>query len=170
MKPTKNQIFCPECQHPKMLFQTKSEAIRFLRYNADEIEQETGKRPVRAYYCHACGGFHVTSRPQSLTRRALIFHHGEERGSEIYDQLRDYIEKKHGLQESMSRRVKQLRHALKFPAIDIEKCGHMIAELVRCFETVIENKLAERQFVNRLLSKFNDLCIIYINKTQTATL
>ena len=46
MKPTKNKFHCPACQHTKMLFATKEEAIRFLKYNADDIEHETGKRPL----------------------------------------------------------------------------------------------------------------------------
>ena len=52
MKPTKNHYYCPGCQHQKMLFASKKEAILFLKYNADAIEGETGKKPIRAYYCH----------------------------------------------------------------------------------------------------------------------
>lgn len=72
MKPTKNKFHCPACQHTKMLFATKEEAIRFLKYNADDIEHETGKRPVRTYYCTACGGWHITSKPQSSDYHSLV--------------------------------------------------------------------------------------------------
>ena len=62
MKPTKNQYFCRDCQRQKMRFQTEKEALRFIDFNADEIEAETGKRPIRAYYCSSCAAWHITSR------------------------------------------------------------------------------------------------------------
>lgn len=62
MKPTKNQYFCRDCQRQKMIFQTEKEALRFIDFNADEIEAETGKRPIRAYFCSSCAAWHITSR------------------------------------------------------------------------------------------------------------
>lgn len=62
MRPTKNHYFCPLCSRTKMLFQTEAKANNFLRYNAEEIFEETGKKPIRAYYCMACCGWHVTSK------------------------------------------------------------------------------------------------------------
>lgn len=47
MKPTKNHYYCPGCQHQKILFASKNEALLFLKYNADTIEEETGKKPER---------------------------------------------------------------------------------------------------------------------------
>lgn len=44
-----------------MLFPTEKRADNFIRFNADEIMEETGKAPVRSYYCELCGGWHVTS-------------------------------------------------------------------------------------------------------------
>lgn len=54
-------MFCPACGHTKMHFETEKEALTFLRYNGDEILEETGKRPIRAYYCDVCVAWHVTS-------------------------------------------------------------------------------------------------------------
>lgn len=34
-----------------------------FRFNAGEILEETGKAPVRSYYCPLCCGYHVTSNP-----------------------------------------------------------------------------------------------------------
>lgn len=62
MKPTKNHIFCPFCYKPKIVFESKKKAMNFIRFNADEIMAENGYAPVRAYFCPACGGWHVTSR------------------------------------------------------------------------------------------------------------
>lgn len=61
MKPTINRFFCRDCGRVKILFQTEKEANRFLDYNANDIEEENGKRPVRSYYCSTCLGWHVTS-------------------------------------------------------------------------------------------------------------
>lgn len=71
MKPTKNRIFCVGCNRPKMLFESKKKALNFIKFNAAEMEEETGMAPVRAYYCTSCCGWHVTSRelPLDLTTR-----------------------------------------------------------------------------------------------------
>lgn len=63
MKPTKNRIFCPQSGRPKMIFETKEKAERFLEYNVvGEAEfLKKGKVPTRAYYCAFCNGWHLTS-------------------------------------------------------------------------------------------------------------
>lgn len=61
MKPTRNKIHCPECGRTKMLFESEEKAINFMRFNNEQIIEETGKAPIRAYYCNACGGYHLTS-------------------------------------------------------------------------------------------------------------
>lgn len=58
----KNQIFCPACKRPKLLFATEKKALNFMKFNADTIKNISGYCPVRAYYCHDCGGWHVTSQ------------------------------------------------------------------------------------------------------------
>lgn len=55
MKPSKNSYYCVDCKRPKMLFTSKDKAERFMAYNSDEIFGETGHKPVRAYFCIACG-------------------------------------------------------------------------------------------------------------------
>ena len=50
MKPTRNKIHCPECGRAKMLFESEEKAINFMRFNNEQIKEETGKAPVRAYY------------------------------------------------------------------------------------------------------------------------
>lgn len=57
----KNRIFCPIIMRPKMLFETKQKAYRFITMNADDFEE---KAPIRAYFCQGCGGWHVTHRPK----------------------------------------------------------------------------------------------------------
>ena len=46
-----------------MLFEEKSGADNFIKYNNGGILEENGKAPVRSYYCEFCCGYHVTSNP-----------------------------------------------------------------------------------------------------------
>lgn len=66
MKPTRNRIFCISCRRPKMLFESREKADNFIRFNSDEMVSETGKAPVRSYYCALCCGWHVTSNPSTV--------------------------------------------------------------------------------------------------------
>lgn len=61
MKPTKNRVFCTRCKRQKMVFETAEKAHNFIKFNSSEMLAEGGVAPVRAYYCEACGGWHVTS-------------------------------------------------------------------------------------------------------------
>ena len=61
MKPSKNRIFCNGCKRHKMLFETQLKADNFIKFNSNDILEETGKAPIRSYYCEFCGGYHVTS-------------------------------------------------------------------------------------------------------------
>lgn len=62
MKPTRNRYFCAYNHRPKMLFKTRMKALNFIRFNREEFEDET-KVPRRTYYCKACMGWHITSKP-----------------------------------------------------------------------------------------------------------
>lgn len=46
-----------------MLFEEKKNADNFIRFNQEIILEESGKAPVRSYYCVFCSGWHVTSNP-----------------------------------------------------------------------------------------------------------
>ena len=43
-----------------MLFESESKALNFIHYNSEEITDKNGYAPKRAYFCTACGGWHVT--------------------------------------------------------------------------------------------------------------
>lgn len=61
MRPTK-RIYCADSGKQKMLFPSQEKAENFIRYNSEDIYEENGVAPVRAYYCQACGGWHVTKK------------------------------------------------------------------------------------------------------------
>ena len=59
----KNRVYCVLSQRSKMVFKTKEEADRFIKFNtANPEEWDEGKVPIRSYYCVGCGGYHVTSK------------------------------------------------------------------------------------------------------------
>ena len=60
-KPTKNRVMCPECFRAKMLFDTQKQADNFIKWNGEDIDTQGGE--LRSYYCKACGGWHITSKP-----------------------------------------------------------------------------------------------------------
>lgn len=62
MRPIKNRYFCQDARRIKMLFETEGAAKRFIQFNAEEILEEEGKAPVRAYFCISCAGWHLTSK------------------------------------------------------------------------------------------------------------
>lgn len=49
-----------------MLFESEAKAKTFMRFNSEEIEELNGRAPVRAYFCEACAGWHLTSMEQPL--------------------------------------------------------------------------------------------------------
>lgn len=71
MKPSKNRIYCIGCKRHKMLFEDKKKADNFIRFNRDTILEESGKAPVRSYYCVFCSSWHVTNNSS--------LEHGEEK-------------------------------------------------------------------------------------------
>lgn len=62
VKPVKNRIMCPDCGKPKMFFKTEKEALSFIKWNSDEIENGEQLRP---YYCPSCCGYHISHKKHS---------------------------------------------------------------------------------------------------------
>lgn len=61
MKPKNNRVMCPECFRAKMLFETKKQADNFIKWNGKDIDTHGGE--LRSYFCPACGGYHISSKP-----------------------------------------------------------------------------------------------------------
>lgn len=54
--------YCPACHKEKLQFVSEDEALRYIQYNAEKIKEMKGHAPIRAYYCHLCSCWHVTSK------------------------------------------------------------------------------------------------------------
>lgn len=75
MKPTKNRVYCVDAGKVKMLFSEQKQADNFIKFNAEEIKEESGYSPERSYYCTFCGGWHVTSKKgyTGISRKEQFF-------------------------------------------------------------------------------------------------
>ena len=170
MKPTKNHYYCPGCQHQKMKFASRKEALLFMEYNAETIEEETGKKPVRAYYCYLCGGWHLTSKPYSHSRADLMRRFGPELGEKMYNTILPLVIKDNSIIGGLTKKIKVLKHNLRYNVINGTKCRALIDELYDIFEVVINARLEEKSTVDRLFLKFSFLCNIFTGKKlQEAT-
>ena len=58
----KNRVYCADSMRPKMRFETEKEAQDFIKWNHDNFDE---KIPSRIYWCEACCGYHITSRPMN---------------------------------------------------------------------------------------------------------
>ena len=94
IKPSKNLIYCYACRKRKMLFEGKSEADNFIKYNRSGIFEEKGKAPVRCYYCELCCGYHVTSNPSKEEGERLNC-----RDSQLAHELTSFIQTKEKFKE-----------------------------------------------------------------------
>lgn len=86
MKPTKNRHYCNDCGRSKILFESEKAAERFIKFNGEEIREESGYSPIRSYYCEACGGWHLTSKKDppstTMTQRVIEAYKYQERVKE----------------------------------------------------------------------------------------
>ena len=95
MKPTKNCVYCPECQRTKMLFESEAKANNFMRFNSEEIEELNGRAPIRAYFCEACAGWHLTSSDESSIARTTPTQRAIQEASRMHN---EYVRQKKLLQ------------------------------------------------------------------------
>jgi hypothetical protein len=107
MSKPKNRVICPDCGRPKMLFETEKKAQLFIKFNGDSITDDVSK--LRTYYCPACCGYHITSKPvnpkgyHNTERMIKNYHKDVERGTkvdilsaykpEIIEKCRPYVDK-----------------------------------------------------------------------------
>src|SRR5699024_12113894 len=107
MKPNKNRIYCLGCRKHKMLFEEKKNADNFIRFNQEIILEESGKAPVRSYYCVLCSGWHVTSNTS--------LEHGEEQDKRDMDLIENTISVKHDISSfnmAINQKIIEIKRAI----------------------------------------------------------
>ena len=91
-----------------MLFETEKKAENFIKFNSENIEEETGHKPERSYYCIACNGWHITSWKE--------YSHIKSKTEEILDYYQQEKEKKTLTRENLTlvrtEKRKELREIL----------------------------------------------------------
>lgn len=103
MRP-KNRVYCIAGGRSKMLFETEKKALTFIKFNKDEIEEETGYAPIRAYYCDVCFGWHVTHIPDGSKI---------EMQQQILQEYNDYKEKSAKMKAQQAKERKELLAKLR---------------------------------------------------------
>lgn len=81
MKLTKNRVFCQQCGRFKIQLSTEREAVHFMKYNVESMREETGRVPIRAYYCNTCGCWYLISkslRPYIAKTKYSLVHYERE--------------------------------------------------------------------------------------------
>lgn len=141
MKPTKNRVFCKDCGRLKMLFETEKKANTFIKFNSDEIEEESGFKPERSYNCIYCGGWHITSRKENIEIKSktefILEKYNEEKGKIVK------------LQEAKSlvieKKQDELREILTSLEKEIQQLNDLELNPINFRETLqsITNKLEE---------------------------
>lgn len=164
MKPTRNHKFCIDCRRAKMLFPTEKKANRCIEMNGDEIYKSSGRRPIRAYYCIACGGWHITSKkaiPDFHSPVELYFI----KQNEIKLALRRLSEKLPGisLEKALKSKVGYLSRLIMRKRIYKSKCETAILQLIDIFDDIINAKLANNS-IRKSFKRFCNLCETFQKK------
>lgn len=60
--PIKHYVWCAQCGRKKHLYKSQKAAEMAIMYNVEEMKKIGKELPSRAYYCVACGGWHLTSK------------------------------------------------------------------------------------------------------------
>ena len=125
-----NLVFCPAAGRAKLQFETLKKAVNYIRWNSREIYQESGKAPVRVYWCPRCACFHVTSRPHNKTPE-------EHKKTSVQRLL------SRALTEGSMRRARQLLERAKETTLQFT--GDSLVEL-ESQVSLVESELDQREF------------------------
>lgn len=154
MKPTKNKVFCKDCERTKMLFETKKKAENFIKFNNTEIEKESGYSPQRTYYCIFCAGWHLTSikdkigisKKEQLLEQFLIAKENKQDLSPITKNSKTGIqEKRNIIMHEFESKIKDMDNSQKelFFTHNLNILNKKIEQLLNSDDISDKNKLKE---------------------------
>ena len=151
MKPTKNKVFCRECGRTKMLFEDEKQALTFIKFNSNNFDDRS---PIRAYYCEACFGWHVTSREGETYRNPMT-----------ETMIKDYNQVKgaNNLQGWYDQETQKLFNSLK------SKCMSIIKGKKKTIDGILQQLKYIEDLKEKLSLKLNSNDMDLINKMITDT-
>ena len=164
MKPTKNHKFCIDCMRPKMLFSSEKKALRCIEMNGEEIFNQSGRRPLRAYYCIACGGWHITSKELRPD-----FYSPVERYFMKQDEMKRALKKlsemlpDNNFEKALKKKVGTLSIMVMRKRIIKSQCEEMIHTLIEIFEEMTKAKMIT-SLTRKYFNCFCNLCTAFQNK------
>lgn len=167
MFPTKKRFFCVDCNKPKILFESKKKAIRFMEFNGDEIEAHSGKRPVRAYYCIACGGWHTTSHEKAPAGHSHIerYFYKQDKLKFLRNRINASLGTNKTLEKFLRGKVHEFRMQVMKKLINVEICAGMLRQLISLFNDIYRADLITAP-IRILFDSFEKLCQKYIVKIE----
>ena len=145
MKPSKSRVYCPECGRQKILFETEKKALNFIKFNSEEIKEESGRAPIRAYYCEFCGGWHVTSSTHYSESKTSANAFIKAYNQDI--QTTSIKSEEVGLEEKIQKQINSIIEVLQKLSYDVadgiytkEQAMEMTAELWDFFKVYVYKK------------------------------
>ncbi len=170
MKPTKNHKFCVDCMRAKMLFPSEKKALRCIEMNGDEIYEKSGRRPIRAYYCIACGGWHITSRefrPNFHSPVELYFLKKDEINRTL-NKLSNVLPG-NNFDKALKTKVGILSQLVMRKKILKSQCEEMIHQLIGIFEDLVKARLVTKA-ITKSFNRFCAICNIFQEKVAKGRL
>jgi len=138
MKPTKNIVFCMNCQRSKMLFETEKKAENFIKFNSELIKSENGKAPERSYFCVFCNGWHITSMKEvfGLTKNEKLL-------EEKLKVKTEQTQKKESIKNNGIEQIDKIRTELEIiiAEMDISQRNEYIINYINALNAEINDRL-----------------------------
>ena len=141
-----------------MLFPTKEKAERFMEYNSDEIDEETGRRPVRAYFCIACGGWHITSQEDSIQIHSAVDKYFQEE-NELRDLMKSLgmkVSSNTTLSNNISCRVAEFCRHVEKQNLNVEVCRNKAGKLMSVFDRISRSSFKNKKEIQNAFNRFVD--------------
>jgi hypothetical protein len=155
MKPIHNKVYCPIASKFKQLFESESKAMNSIKFNKDDFDDKNHV-PCRAYYCEACGGWHLTSLPsynENSNKRIQFLRERSSSSSKLLDELAEILESDTELTEDeISKCSELLLRAKRNCTIDDNKRR---IDLSAKFEHL--KALRRRRIINDGVKKIKDI-------------
>lgn len=118
-----------------------------MKFNNEKIIEETGKAPVRAYYCKSCGGYHLTSNVV------------EKKTKTWSDSMSYTMEMLQTIEQCLNKLEEKLKN--KEDVKELAQC------IERGFEDVKFDKGLNVKRYNKLMHKFKKICAKHKVPIQT---